>query len=562
MISYRSKNYAFDAKEGILDISDGTLSSLPKAVMLLLLAGASRGTVQIADSTFAILSVKMGKYLDNGQLNAEGERIFRNDKELLTALRTPSNVMNTEAISSVEADVMDLPENPKIVPQSESAPDRNALDTPMAEAAAPDSNANTDLTDNSVSVSVVASNVSANGPNKPGLAELLTMIHEFLRRFMVFSDPTQAVAVTLWIAHVWVIDAFRFTPYLFIYSPIKRCGKTRLLNCLQVLVCRPWSIVSGTEATLMRKIDAASPTLLFDEIDTVYGNGRDRSRENLRAVLNAGFVRGATVPRCAGREVIEYSVFGPKAFAGIGDSLPNTVKDRSIWIHLVRRRKDQIIESLRHPDFAGLSTKIVEGLTLWAGHEEILQKLATSRPEVPFELGDRAADIGEPLLAIAEMAGGKWPEAARSSLVALLCASEDEELADPGVRLLGAIRDIFVAEGRKQLPTIQILRKLAAREEEEAWTTQWPRELAGNHARGPAAKMASLLRPYGISAGTIRLADGSTPKGYRLEAFLDAFARYLPPLPEKDATTPHQSATGSPEAQSNGDGLGHGKPQI
>jgi len=545
MISYRSKNYQFVKVNDALVISDEKLATLPKAVLLLLMVGAARGSFAIADTVLVHLSSKVGKYITDGQLNTDGQRVFRNDRELQTALRTPVFLTNAQAKPLVDAEFVESSENPQIVTQSAPTPE---LDTPtVVEAVTPDAIEKTDPIDNLASVPSVASNASANVPGKPDLAALLTMIHEFLLRFMVFSDPAQAVALALWIAHSWVIDAFGFTPYLFIYSPIKRCGKTRLLNCLYVLVCRPWSIVSGTEATLMRKIDAASPTLLFDEIDTVYGNGRDRSRENLRAVLNAGFVRGATVPRCAGREVIEYSVFCPKAFAGIGNSLPNTVKDRSIWIHLVRRRKDQRIESLRHPDFSGLSTMIVEGLTSWAGYEEYLQKLATSRPEVPSELGDRAADIGEPLLAIAEMAGGKWPEAARSSLVALLCANEDEELAEPGVRLLGAIRDIFVAEGRKQLPTIQILRKLAAREEEEAWTTQWPRELAGNHARGPAAKMATLLRPYGISAGTIRLHDGTTPKGYRLAVFADAFDRYLPDLPEKLATTPQETAEPPPE---------------
>ena len=133
-----------------------------------------------------------------------------------------------------------------------------------------------------------------------------------------------------------------------------------------------------------------------------------------------------------------------------------------------------------------------------------------------------------------------WPQVARSSRVPLLSFNEDEGADDPGIRLLLSIRDIFVSEGKRQLPTILILRRLAALEEEEEWTTKWPRELASSNARGPAAKMATLLRPFGISAGTIRLPDGSTPKGYRLEDFADAFERYLPDhLQKKDATTPH-----------------------
>ena len=49
------------------------------------------------------------------------------------------------------------------------------------------------------------------------------------------------------------------------------------------------------------------------------------------------------------------------------------------------------------------------------------------------------------------------------------------------------------------------------------------------------AQIARLLKPFGVSPGTIRLDDGHTPKGYYLTAFSDAFARYLP---NQNATNP------------------------
>jgi len=42
------------------------------------------------------------------------------------------------------------------------------------------------------------------------------------------------------------------------------------------------------------------------------------------------------------------------------------------------------------------------------------------------------------------------------------------------------------------------------------------------------AGIARLLKPFGISPETIRVGE-DTAKGYRLSAFEDAFARYLPP---------------------------------
>ena len=42
------------------------------------------------------------------------------------------------------------------------------------------------------------------------------------------------------------------------------------------------------------------------------------------------------------------------------------------------------------------------------------------------------------------------------------------------------------------------------------------------------AKLARLLRPFGVVSGTIRLPDGKTPKGYLLDQFTDPWSRYLP----------------------------------
>ena len=378
---------------------------------------------------------------------------------------------------------------------------------------------------------------------KLSLAALFGLIRDFLLRFVVFSRPEQVIAVAVWVAHTWLLEASSVTPYLHIFSPTKRCGKTRLLEVLQALVCRPWLVVSVTDATLLRKIESESPTVLFDEIDTVYQSGKDKRHESLRAVLNSGFMRGARVPRCSGREVVEYATFCAKVFCGIGDRLPDTVKDRSIRIRMARRSREQHVEKFQLRGLEPAVQVIVDGLSSWAADASALELLRTSQPAVPEELGDRAADMCEPLLALADLAGGEWPETTRAALVELLRADNEEEADEPGVRLLAALRGAFASSGKQQLSTLEILRLLAAREEEDVWTTRWPRDWRAGNVRGPAAKMAALLRPYGVGAGTIRLGDGSTPKGYRLVAFADAFARYLPEC-QKDATTPHHSPDG------------------
>ena len=172
---------------------------------------------------------------------------------------------------------------------------------------------------------------------RPTLTEALGGIEVFVRRFVVLARPEAFVAVVLWIAHTYAIEWADATPYLAISSPEKQSGKTRLLECLTILAhdCHGISI-TPTASTIFRTLEASPEgTLLLDELDAVF---RDRSDkyEEVRAVINAGHRRGATVPRSVPGPkntwiVKRFPVFGPKALAGIG-KLPDTVTDRAIPI--------------------------------------------------------------------------------------------------------------------------------------------------------------------------------------------------------------------------------------
>ena len=74
------------------------------------------------------------------------------------------------------------------------------------------------------------------------LSQLLDEVLAFLKRYIIFPTEDAAVAVTLWVAHTWTIDAFRFTPYLHISSPVRECGKSRLFACLSHLCMKPWCV--------------------------------------------------------------------------------------------------------------------------------------------------------------------------------------------------------------------------------------------------------------------------------------------------------------------------------
>src|SRR5205823_4148061 len=120
--------------------------------------------------------------------------------------------------------------------------------------------------------------------------------------------------------HTYAIDAAYATPYVLILSPEKRSGKTRLIEVLAELVREPWSVVGASEAALFRRLAERRPTLLLDEIDAVFGSATERT-EPVRAILNAGNRRGATVARCVGQgrvqQVEDFAVYSAKVLAGI-----------------------------------------------------------------------------------------------------------------------------------------------------------------------------------------------------------------------------------------------------
>jgi hypothetical protein len=363
------------------------------------------------------------------------------------------------------------------------------------------------------------------------VADVLNSICDFLGRYIVFPSPAQPIAIAIWIVHTWIFDAFDYTPYLQIWSPEKRCGKTRLLDLLELLVSEPWRAVSPSEAVLYRKIELDQPTLLLDEVDTVFPGQKDERKEPLRALLNAGFERRATVPRCVGQgsnfEVQEFAVFCPKAFAGIG-RLPDTISDRCIPIRLIRRSREEKIERFRRRDAKAETMVIRESLKAWGQQNGLANQLRSARPEIPNELDDRQADICEPLLAIAEIATGDWPQRCRDSLVSLCSggADQDESL---GVKLLHAIREGFGSTNADRLSTEHLLRLLIGQDSDAPWAAWWEHDLKNENTRGPAAKLARLLKPFDIRARVIRLADDSTPRGYLRQDFEEAWKRYCPP---------------------------------
>jgi Protein of unknown function (DUF3631) len=336
----------------------------------------------------------------------------------------------------------------------------------------------------------------------------------FVRRFVVVS-PEQADAVTLWIAHTFVFEAFDCSPYLVITSAAKRCGKSRLFDVLELLVAKPWRIVSPSEAVVYRKVARDHPTMLLDEVDTIFKRNGDG--EPLRALLNAGNRAGTRVPRCAGAQkdkLEEFDVYCPKALAGIG-KLPDTIADRGIPIEMKRRAPGEPFERFRRRDVEAEASTLRDRVADWT--EPNLDHLKGLRPDLPAELDDRAQDAWEPLLAIADLAEGDWPYRARHAALGLSTGADADD-DSTAVRLLTDVRRVF-DRGAERLATADLISVLAD-DEDAPWGDWYGKPIT------PQA-LSKLLRPFRIQTMPVWV-GGQTVRGYKREQFEDVWRRYLP----------------------------------
>jgi hypothetical protein len=146
----------------------------------------------------------------------------------------------------------------------------------------------------------------------------------------------------------------------------------------------------------------------------------------------------------------------------------------------------------------------------------------------------------EPLLAIAEAAGGEWPARARHAAVTLLTGEHRDDAESSGVRLLRDIRSTFDAESADKLTTGKLLEQLL-KHDDAPW-----RHLNGGQL--DANRLARMLKPYGIAPKQFKESGGKA-RGYLRAHFEDAWARYLPvpgtpvpshesPLVERDSGVP------------------------
>jgi putative DNA primase/helicase len=362
-------------------------------------------------------------------------------------------------------------------------------------------------------------------------AELLDDLVKTTKRFVSTAEGVPET-VALWSLFAHSLDAFEIAPLLAINSPEKRCGKTTLLTLVNTIVPRPLQASNITPSALFRAVEKYKPTLLIDEADTFLAGN-----EELRGIINSGHRKvGAYVIRTVGddHEPSLFCTWAAKAIALIG-ALPETLEDRSILIRMQRRKAGEQADELRI-DRLGELEPLRQRAARWAADN--FNRLKLADPDIPAQITNaRARDNWRVLLAIADAAGGHWPERARA--IALGFANAEPETESTKVLLLQDLRMIFREHGPR-IESEKIVSELIDIEG-HPWAE-------GRNGK-PLTKtgLSRLLRPFNIHPGKWRDGD-RTERGYQRSAFEEVFARYLdietPQTPHAtDSTTYSQNET-------------------
>lgn len=357
--------------------------------------------------------------------------------------------------------------------------------------------------------------------------DIFETVEAYIKKFIVFQSDDEAIVITNWIVHTYLLHLFDYTPYLHIFSATKQCGKTLLMGIINALSNQSQMLINFSEP-IFRYIDKAEPTLCIDEVD----RWDSESKEAIWGIINSGFLRqGGSVMRVQGQshEPVLFKTFCAKVIAGIDrNSIPDTVQDRSIPIELVRKLQSEPVTRFRHREQVKYQEEIIsmlEPLTEYSNdwesqdilfddvHENAL--FETYKDEI---LNDRALDIVEPLVVVASMGTLDWLEKTIRACINLT-KREDQEDSNLDLEILKVCNQVRMLNvGSKHIFTDDLITAIHQfKESELAHMNGWGID---------PSYLAKRLKVFGIKPTKVRIGTESK-RGYVWRDFIDPVQRWL-----------------------------------
>jgi hypothetical protein len=385
----------------------------------------------------------------------------------------------------------------------------------------------------------------------PELGPVLAAAVEGMAQFLVVPRP-YLDAVALWSTASHLVQseeiALPIMPQLGVQSDGPESGKSTLLECIATLAYRGILRSSYTGPTLFRRINEQQVTYCLSDLHTILTD----PRSEIHAVIKSchrraeAFVDRTEENSGGTRYVATYKCWSALAWGSIGP-MTSEMHGRAILLRL----QPALPEESRKLDHSSPSRSkvLIDCRRQIAAYCSRLHSLPT--PEMPPSLHSRSADNWRPLLALADLFGGDWPQRAREAITEVRKVQPRPDLRE---RLLVAVRDAFDSHERKDVEAAAQQTNKVLDEADLAAITARPDtkiptralldtlnndEESGlgeaNHGRSITAywlrdHLHGLLDPPG-SQQWEEDSTGSTRKhvrGYKWHQFADAHSRHIP----------------------------------
>jgi hypothetical protein len=286
------------------------------------------------------------------------------------------------------------------------------------------------------------------------LREVLDEALVEVRRYLVAPPPMLHVLV-MWVAAVahlvhHATIRIRTAAKLHFRSIDEGCGKSTAMTCVAELSPKAIQVSSTTASPVLRGMSRRQPTLCIDEAHRVFVD----PLSDLAAIANCSHRRRdayvwRSVPSPDGGWVDQlFPVWGAMVLASHG-TLHNELQARCLSWQMFKALTGEIPEQMEDET----SPKLIElrrRLTAWA--EALADLPKPTLPPILLTQPGRVADNWRPLLAVATLAGGPWPQRMVEAIAASLQEDTSPSLT---VRLLTSILHAFEAQREQDKQTPQ-----------------------------------------------------------------------------------------------------------
>lgn len=356
-------------------------------------------------------------------------------------------------------------------------------------------------------------------PNYTGVVdgtELVNELKDVFAKHLVLPDGC-ALVLALWTMHTYAVDLWRYTPRLFIYSPVPGCGKSVLLGLLS-LFCYKSSVTGNTTtSSVFRTIDKYRPvTILIDEVEC-FAQGN----EQMRALIDTGYDKilgyiDRTEVNKKNFEPKKFYCFSAMAMAGL-EKLHSSVMSRSILIMMKKKKETERVEIFNIDEMAAKAVVVQSKILRWI--TDNTDVLYACNPSFIKNMENRTQDIWRPLFAIAKTISDDCFADLQRAATTMLNDKSDDVVDD--CTLLKDVKTIFDDTGAERLSTNELLQRLYDISEHG-----WGLKEYGQCMLNPHTLARRLLK---FCIKPVQWRDGDCRyRGYMRENMEDAFERYIP----------------------------------